>query len=307
VIYTTDASRTLPIYCLAMPAQSEIPSPRSDHAGLGEGRLSAMSNEEVIRLLRGSKSSSGKTIAPETLAALREEIVRRNVGLVKSLALRFVHSGEPLEDLIQAGYIGLLNAVANFDLAKEARFSTYATYLILGEIRHHIRDKHATIRIPQWVQSMNRRMKAVEEAFFQDAGRPPTLAELAVRLDLTEEQAAALMRGRASMTYVSIDEERRASDPNPAPPAIEYLLPASDELSHDVKMRILVAIDRLTEIQQQVIRGLFYQGKSQSEVGEELGISQRQVSRMKDRILSEMKARLAGDDESGSRSRGSQA
>lgn len=272
---------------------------------VGNGRLSSMSNEEAIRLLR--EHSSGAKVAPRRLSALREEIVRRNVGLVKSLALRFVHSGEPLEDLIQAGYIGLLNAVANFDLAKETRFSTYATHLILGEIRHHIRDRHGTIRIPQWVQAMNRHMKQAEEAFFQEAGRPPTLAELASRLDLTEEQTAALMRGRASMTYVSIDRERRATDPNPAPPPVEYFLPPSDEFSHDARMRILVAIERLSDIQQQVIRGLFYQGKSQSEVGEELGISQRQVSRMKDRILSEMKASLVRDDESASRSEGGKA
>ena len=265
-----------------------------------------MTNEDLIRLLRESKTSSTK-LSREDVASLREEIVRRNVGLVKSLALRFVHSGEPLDDLIQAGYIGLLNAVANFDLAKETRFSTYATYLILGEIRHHIRDRHSTIRIPQWVQTMNRRMKEVEEAIFQEKGRPPTLAELAEKLDLTEEQAAALMRGRSSMTYVSIDQTRRASDPNPAPPSVEYLMPVSDILPVEVRMRILVAIERLTDIQQQVIRGLFYQGKSQSEVGAELGISQRQVSRMKDRILAEMKETLSGGNQGETESGGSEA
>ena len=268
--------------------------------------LAPMTNEDVIRLLRESKKPSAE-LSREDVTSLKEEIVRRNVGLVKSLALRFVHSGEPLDDLIQAGYIGLLNAVTNFDLAKETRFSTYATYLILGEIRHHIRDRHSTIRIPQWVQTMNRRMKQAEEAIFQEEGRPPTLAELAERLDLTEEQAAALMRGRSSMTYVSIDQERRATDPNPAPPSIEYLMPASDGFSDEAKVRILVAIERLTDIQQQVIRGLFYQGKSQSEVGAELGISQRQVSRMKDRILEEMKTTLAGGSNGGTESDGSEA
>jgi len=258
--------------------------------------LSTLSNEEVIGLLRANSGAAKPELPRERIIELREEIVQRNIGLVKSLALRFVNSGEPLDDLIQAGYIGLLNAVANFDLARETRFSTYATYLILGEIRHYIRDRHSTIRIPQWVQTMNRRMKQAEEAVFQETGRPPTLAELAVRLDLTEEQTAALMRGRSAMTYVSIDQERRASDPNPSPPSIEYMMPASDDIPHDARMRILVAIERLTDIQQQVIHGLFFLGKSQSEVGDELGISQRQVSRMKDRILTEMKERLEGSE-----------
>jgi RNA polymerase sigma-B factor len=259
--------------------------------------LARMSNEELIRLLRATCAPGEVGTTGDRVAQLQEEIVRRNIGLVKSLALRFVNSGEPLDDLIQAGHIGLLNAAANFDLAKGTKFSTYATYLILGEIRHHIRDRHSTIRIPQWVQTMNRRMKEIEEAIFQEKGRPPTLAELASRLNLTEKQAAALMRGRESMTYVSIDQERRTTDPNPSPPSIEYLRPASDDVPHEIRMRILIVIERLTDIQQQVIRGLFYHGKSQSEVGEELGISQRQVSRMKDRILSEMKEKLQGSSE----------
>jgi len=247
--------------------------------------LAASSNEELIRLLQQAKSLADT-------AELREEIVRRNVGLVKSAAVRFLSSGEPLDDLIQAGYIGLLNAVANFDLARNTRFSTYASYLIQGEIRHYIRDKHSTIRIPQWVQTMNRRVKEAEEAFFQQEGRPPTMAELASQLELTEEQLATLLRGRETMTYVSIDQQRRSSDPNPAPPTVERLMTGTDDLPFDVRMRILVTIEKLTEIHRLVIEGLFYEGKSQSEVGKELGMSQRQVSRLKDRILDEMKDSL---------------
>jgi len=247
--------------------------------------FAALSNEELIELLQQAGSLADS-------AELREEIVRRNVGLVKSVAVKFLPSGEPLDDLIQAGYIGLLNAVANFDLARNTRFSTYASYLIQGEIRHYIRDKHSTIRIPQWVQTMNRRVKEAEEAFFQQEGRPPTMAELASRLDLTEEQLATLLRGRETMTYVSIDQQRRRSDPNPAPPTVEHLMTGSEDLPFDVRMRILVAIEQLTEIQRSVIEGLFFEGKSQSEVGEELGMSQRQVSRLKDKILDEMKDSL---------------
>ena len=226
---------------------------------------------------------------------LREEIVRRNVGLVKSIAVKFLNSGEPLDDLIQAGYIGLLNAVANFDLARKTRFSTYASYLIQGEIRHFIRDKHSTIRIPQWAQTMNRQTKVAEEAFFQTHGRPPSLSELADSLGLREDQLTLLLRSRESMTYVSIDQERRTTDPNPAPPVVEHLMTKPDELSFDVRMRSLVALEKLTEIQQQVSHGLFYQGKTHAQIGRELGISQRQVSRMKDQILDDMRASLSSN------------
>ena len=263
--------------------------PGSKHEG-----FAARSNEELLAMLHDLASSEASDPASDRL---KEEIVVRNVGLVKSIALKFLSSGEPLDDLIQAGYIGLLNAVSNFDLARNTKFSTYASYLIQGEIRHYIRDKHATIRIPQWVQTMNRKLKVCEEAFFQKHGRPPSLSELAEASEMTEDQLVALLRGRESMTYVSIDQERRGSDPNPAPPSIEQMMPASDGLSSDAKIRILIAIERLGEVQQQVIAGLFYEGKSQSELGKELGISQRQVSRMKDRILREMKDELVGTSE----------
>ncbi|MBE0635712.1 sigma-70 family RNA polymerase sigma factor [Candidatus Bipolaricaulota bacterium] len=255
--------------------------------------LADLSNEQLLNALHQSIARNSQDPSPSDL---RAEIVNRNVGLVKSIALKFLSSGEPLDDLIQAGYIGLLNAVSNFDLDRSNRFSTYASYLIQGEIRHYIRDKHSTIRVPQWVQTMNRRIKEAEEHIFQQLGRPPTLAELATEVDLQEEQVRMLLRSRESMTYVSIDQERRSGDPNPAPPTTERLLAQSDSLPFDVRMRILAAIEQLSDIQQGVIQGLFHQGKSQSEVGKELGISQRQVSRMKERILSDMRETVQQED-----------
>jgi len=114
-------------------------------------QFSNLSNERLIELLR---DVSEKNADSAYASHLREELIIRNIGLVKSIAISFLNSGEPLDDLVQAGYIGLLNAVVNFDLARSVRFSTYASYLIKGEIRHYIRDKHSTIRIPQWVQAM---------------------------------------------------------------------------------------------------------------------------------------------------------
>jgi RNA polymerase sigma-B factor len=260
---------------------------------LKHSELADLNNEQLLNALQQATTGKSKD---HSLSDLRAAIVNRNVGLVKSIALKFLSSGELLDDLIQAGYIGLLNAVSNFDLDRSNRFSTYASYLIQGEIRHYIRDKHSTIRIPQWVQTMNRRIKEAEEHIFQQQGRPPTLTELAAKVDLQEEQVRMLLRSRESMTYVSIDQDRRSEDPNPAPPTTERLIAKSEGFPFDVRMRILTAIEQLSDIQQSVIQGLFYQGKSQSEVGKELGISQRQVSRMKKRILSEMRETYQPED-----------
>ena len=253
-------------------------------------RFSTLNNEQLLARLRSADGDDAA--AKQTRSELREMLVRRNVGLVKSIAQGYLNSGEAFEDLVQAGYIGLVNAVANFDLARNIRFSTYATHLIKGEIRHYIRDKHTTVRIPQWVQTMNRRVNQVEEEFFQSVGRPPTIAELASRVDLSEEQLSELLRGRKSMTYVSIDSERRHEDPNPAPPRLERLRPSEGDLSFDMRARIAVAIEGLADLQRQVIEGLFYQGRTQTQVGDSLGISQRQVSRMKERTLRELQEKL---------------
>jgi len=263
-----------------------------------EKRFADLSNEELIGLLQ---DNLGGTATEEDLSLLREQIVKRNIGLVKSIALKFLHSGELLDDLVQAGYIGLLNAVSNFNLARGIRFSTYASYLIKGEIRHYIRDKHTTIRIPQWIQEMSHRVKQAEDAFFQEEGRPPTLAELADRVDVSEAQLIELLRGRNAMTYVSIDADRRRTDPSPGPPMLESLAPEASPHGAEVNLRIAAVIEQLETIQRQVIQGLFYQGKTQTQVGEELGMSQRQVSRMKDQALRAVRGRLFPEADGDSR------
>ena len=251
--------------------------------------LADLTNEELLdRLEKVSKQGTDS----DERSVLQEEIIKRNVGLVKSIALEFTHSGEDLEDLIQAGYIGLLNAVANFDLSRKVRFSTYASHLIRGEIRHYIRDKHAPVHVPQWVQAMNRRVTEAEEEFFKREGRPPSLQELAASVGVDEKQLVEILRGREAMTYVSIDEKRRAEDPNPPIPSIDHFITEEDGLPLDVRLRIVAAIERLGELQQRVVKGLFYQGKSQVEVGKDLGMSQRQVSRMKEAILKELREKL---------------
>jgi len=256
-------------------------------------RFANLSNERLIELLRHvSEKSTNSAYASH----LREEMIERNVGLVKSIAISFLNSGEPLDDLVQAGYIGLLNAVANFDLARSVRFSTYASYLIKGEIRHYIRDKHSTIRIPQWVQAMGQKLKEVEDGFFQKNGRPPRIAELATLMDLTEKQVIELLRGRNVMSYVSIDEDRRSEDPRPPVPSVSRMYEKGTSPPSDVHMRIAVTIEKLAQMQQQVIRGLFYQGKTQAEIGRELNLSQRQVSRVKEQALREVKEEMLGDD-----------
>jgi RNA polymerase sigma-B factor len=248
------------------------------------------STEELLEELA---ALMGRGAEEERVGKLKEEIVRRNVGLVADIAREFVSSGEPLEDLTQVGYIGLLNAVHNFDLKRGNKFSTYATYLIKGEIRHYIRDKHGPLRIPQWIQALNQQVNQAEEQLYKERGHLPTIKELAEQLNMAEEGIREVLKARVSMSYVSIDRERRADDPRPTIDIVKIRSLREEPFPWEQRVRIMAAIERLSEIQQRVIHGLFYRQQSQTEVGQEVGLSQRQVSRLKEEILQELK-RLLG-------------
>ncbi|MFQ6118039.1 MAG: sigma-70 family RNA polymerase sigma factor [Candidatus Bipolaricaulia bacterium] len=258
-------------------------------------RFAERSTEELLEEL-AARMPRGENNSEET-GALKEEIIQRNVGLVAQIAREFVHSGEPLEDLVQAGYIGLLNAVHNFDLKRGNKFSTYATHLIKGEIRHYIRDKHGPVKIPQWIQELNSEVNAAEERLFKKYGRFPTIKELAEELNMAEEGVREVLKARKSMSYVSIDRERRADDPRPTIDIAKIKSLREEPFPWEQRVRIMAAVERLTVLQQRIIHGLFYGGKSQKEVGKEIGLSQRQVSRLKGEILQELRGLLGPEEE----------
>jgi len=229
----------------------------------------------------------------EKIIQIKEKIIQKNVGLVISIAKKFVNSGEPLEDLVQSGYIGLLNAAHNFDLNKGAMFSTYATFLIQGEIRHYIRDKNSTIRIPQWLQKLSNEIKLAEENFYKEHGKFPSIYELSEELNIEEDGIREALKARSSLNYISIDAQRRRDDPRPMAIDVSKIRSKHrEEFPIEYKVKIASAIEKLTELQQKVIQDLFYSGKSQARVGKEIGVSQRQVSRIKQDVLKTIKKDL---------------
>ncbi len=260
----------------------------------------ARSNEELleeIEQLESEKEEDGNDSSIEELedrvGDLKDQLIEQNIGLVKSIAGDFTHSGLEFEDLRQAGYIGLLNAVENYDQNEGAKFSTYASHLIKGEIRHQIRDEQPSVHIPQWVKRLNKKVKDAEERIFQETGEFPTIEELSEELNIEEDGIREVLKARDSMTYVSIDRERRESDPRPEYIDYEKIKSKHDEeLPLEFKVRIADAIEKLTDVQQQVVQGLFYEERTQEEVGDNIGTSQRQVSRIKSRVLDQLEDEL---------------
>ena len=217
--------------------------------------------------------------------------------LVKNIALKFINSGEPLEDLEQLGYIGLINALNLYDQDRGAKFETYATWLISGEIRHHIRDKHQAIRIPHWITELNRKIDEFIVKYNKKTKQIPSLKKIAENLNLTEEGVKEVLKARDVVHVVSIDQDHRNYDCDDYPVLEKirnnhyksFKLPIEDLISLEV------AVNKLKNLQRKVIEYIFVKDLTQTKIARQLGLSQRQVSRIKKSALKDLKENIEKD------------
>ena len=210
---------------------------------------------------------------------IRDEIVLQYGNLVESIGRRFVGACEPLEDLTQEGYIGLIASVDKYDASKGVKFSTYATHFIIGQIKHYLRDKGKIIKEPAWLQELNQKVTRVIESLGQQLNRHPTEKEIGDVLQLPERTVAELLTTREVFKVSSLDGDK--DDPNNNQHDTEKI---SDEkivtfqLPLEDKIVLEAAMDRLKGIEQQVISEHYYKGHNQTEIAKRLGISCNYVS-----------------------------
>src|SRR2546426_1302568 len=134
--------------------------------------------------LRQKFQEYGRTREP----VLRDELITAHLGLAESLARRFANRGEPLDDLVQVASVGLLKAVDRFDPERGLEFSTYATPTIVGELKRHFRDKGWAVRVPRRVQELHLALSKIVSRLYQEAGRSPTITEIAHAAQVSEEE-----------------------------------------------------------------------------------------------------------------------
>jgi len=214
-----------------------------------KGRPREPDLEDLVRRLRAGS---------EEARPLREELLRRASPLVHDVIEEsFENSGFSSEELFRAGYLGLLNAAYNAQLARGKDFSDYAKNLIKGEIRQHIRDAVRRAPIPRWLKDLNRQIEAAEARLLRETGRLPTLSELADAVNITEQGIAEIFKAREALNYVSLGAEQRLSDPAPQidPSRIESKRPDPLPIQH--RIRIAKALEELAELQQFLFRSLF--------------------------------------------------
>jgi len=217
--------------------------------------------------------------------------------LVKNISYQFKNSGEPLEDLEQVGYIGLINAFNLYNQERGVKFKTYATWLISGEIRHYIRDKHQIIKIPSWMLKLNKKIDEFMISYKKENNKFPSLSEISEKLNLTEEGIKEILKAREAVQIVSLDQEQRKYNSN-SYPIIEKIKSKNYEtfkLPMEDIIALKTAFNRLKKLQRKVIYYIFEKDLTQTKIAHKLGISQRQVSRIKESALKELKENIESD------------
>jgi RNA polymerase sigma-B factor len=234
-----------------------------------ERPIRSVSEYDLLRLVR----LNGDKVA-------REELITRYLPLVRSLARRFMSRGQPLEDLIQVGSIGLIKAIDRFDLDRGVELSTYATPTILGEIKRYFRDKGWAVKVPRALQDLNVKLNRVVEHMTVDLQRSPTIAELAAATQVSEEEVVEALESGRAYTSVSIFSGG-ASEDEESMELLDCL--GQEEPAYDLfeQRRVLApAMERLDPRERLILHLRFFEGMTQTQVAARIGISQMHVSRL---------------------------
>lgn len=248
-----------------------------------------LDKEEVRDLFRAYQGASSENEKLEH----REKLVSQYIGLVEFLARRFRNRGEPLEDLIQVGTIGLLKAIDRFDLEREVEFSTYATPTVVGELKRHFRDKGWAVRVPRRLQELHLELTKTVNRLGQELGRSPTVAEIAEAAGTTEESVLEGLEIAQAYNFTSLDAPIDSDDGGSTTFADQ--LGSEDEQLENLEYRASLApeMEKLPERERRILYLRFFKGMTQSEIAGRLGISQMHVSRLLNRTLIRLRDALA--------------
>lgn len=224
----------------------------------------------------------------------REDLVHLHLSLVEHCARRFRNRGEPFEDLVQVGTIGLIKAVDRFETDRGVEFSTYATPTVIGEIKRHFRDKGWAIRVPRRLQELRMQIGSATAELTQKLGRSPTPRELAEVIGCTVEEVMEGIESSHAYATLSLD----ASDDNDeGPPAMLASLGVEDANIEHVEVResLKPLLEGLGEREKKILLLRFFKNMTQSQIAEEIGVSQMHVSRLLTRTLAELRTSLEAD------------
>lgn len=245
--------------------------------GVNTSKLPVLSREEKAELFKRIKKGD---------MSAREEFVKGNLRLVLSVMKRFSNRCENADDLFQVGCVGLIKAIDNFDVTQNVQFSTYAVPMIIGEIRRYLRDNNS-IRVSRSIRDTAYKVLQVKERLVEENGKEPTIEEIAKAVDLPKEEIAFALD--AIQEPVSLYEPVYHDGGD----AIYVMDQLKDNKNSDEVwiegIALRHAMNKLNEREKHILTLRFFNGKTQMEVAQEVGISQAQVSRLEKAALGHMK------------------
>lgn len=222
----------------------------------------------------------------------REKLVMSHLNLVRFIANKFKNRGEPIDDLIQVGYLGLLKAIDRFDPSRGLEFTTFATPTIMGEIKRHFRDKGWSVRVPRRLQELSAKVNQATDTLTSQLQRSPTIAEIADFLDATVDEVLEAMESSSAYSSVSLEAPSGADDDDTPSVIDRYATEDSDLAFTDDRIIIEEALASFSPRERDVIEMRFLKGMTQIEIAEKLGISQVQVSRLLRRTLKKIQDKI---------------
>ena len=231
-----------------------------------------------------------ETTDPAEKERIRAQLVDAYHDFVYFLARKFANRGEPLDDIVQVGYLGLIKAIERFDPDLGYEFTTFATLTVAGEIKRYFRDKGTAIRFPRRLQELHQAVVRVNEQMKGELNREPTVAELAERLGVSPDDVTEAMEMGPAYMPISLDQPVSSADGQDNRAVAEQLGGPDAELER-VEMRDVLdrAMEHLTPRERAIMAMRFYEQMSQSEIAKRLGISQMHVSRLQRAALEQLR------------------
>jgi RNA polymerase sporulation-specific sigma factor len=254
-----------------------MPSNKVEICGVDTSTLPVIKNERMRELF--PRVHAGDVEA-------RNEFIQGNLRLVLSVIQRFNNRGESVDDLFQVGCIGLIKAIDNFDVTQNVRFSTYAVPMIIGEIRRYLRDNNP-IRVSRSLRDTAYKALRAREALTYERGREPRVDEIAKQMEMPEEDVVYALEAIQDPVSLFDPVYQDGGDAIYVMDQVRDTTVNEDDWVRDLSIN--QALSKLAERERNIINRRFFQGRTQMEVAEEIGISQAQVSRLEKSALQQMR------------------
>ena len=247
--------------------------------GVNTSNLTVLKEKEKMQLLQEMKEGN---------PTAREKLISGNLKLILSVIQRFTSRGENLDDLFQIGCIGLIKAIDNFDTSHNVRFSTYAVPMIIGEIRRYLRDNNA-IRVSRSLKDTAYKAMKIKEMLINKNSKEPTVEEIAKEMEMPKEEVVLALE--AVVDPVSL-YETVYSEGGDAIYVMDQIGDKNDDINWLEEIALKDAITNLGNREKKILSLRFFDGKTQIEVANEIGISQAQVSRLEKGALTRIKKQI---------------